>query len=41
MRGLAREVRHMQYHGVDYLLIKADASPPDSAATDSYRSYST
>ena len=31
MRGLAREVCHMQYHGVDYLLIKADASPPNSA----------
>jgi NCS2 family nucleobase:cation symporter-2/xanthine permease XanP len=41
MRGLAREVRHMQYHGVDYLLIKADASSPDSAATDTYRSYAT
>lgn len=41
MRGLAREVRHMQYHGVDYLLIKADASPPNIAAADSYRSYSS
>jgi xanthine permease XanP len=29
LRGLAREVRHMQYHGVDYLLIKADAAPPN------------
>lgn len=30
LRGLAREVRHMQYHGVDYLLIKVDAAPPNS-----------
>ena len=31
-RGLAREVRHMQYHGIDYLLIRADTSPPVPAA---------
>jgi NCS2 family nucleobase:cation symporter-2/xanthine permease XanP len=30
LRGLAREVRHMQYHGVDYLIIKADATPPNN-----------
>ena len=35
MRGLAREVRHMQYHGVDYLLIKADASPPHAVVRSS------
>ena len=33
LRGLAREVRHMQYHGVDYLLITADQNP-SAVATD-------